>query len=101
MTTGNNIKPFRCEYGFHPPYSSIDHETFHFIIHSFKEYGVVEASVSHYSKDKGYGFNYAIDDSGYVASFIQLQPTWGEAAVVCLQTIVQHLKHMGRINFIQ
>jgi hypothetical protein len=89
-------KPFCCEYGRHG--ASMDAETFDFTIHGMKHHGVNEAVVSHYSDEHGYGFNYTIDDSSYSASFIQLQPTWSEAAIVCLQTIIQHLKHMGRIK---
>lgn len=89
-------KPFRCGWGRHG--ASMDFDTFEYIILGMKDKGLSNAVVSHYNSIYGYGFNYTIDDSTYSAHFIQLQPTWGEAAVVCLQTIVQHLKQIGRIK---
>lgn len=76
----------------------MDADTFACIIHGMEDKGISDVVVTRFSSAHGYGFHYAMDDSVYSSNFIQLQPTWGEAAVVCLQTIILHLKHMGRIR---
>ncbi len=80
--------------------ASMDWTTFQLIAASFKDKGLDGAEVMSYRDYPfpEYGFTYTIDGDGYSASFIQLQPSWSEAAVVCLQTIVQHLEHLERIG---
>lgn len=90
----NNL--FRCEFGRHG--ATMDVDTFNFFVDGLKQYGVSNVVVSHWNDTYGYGFNYDIDDSSYSSSFIQMQPTWSEAAIVCLQTLHQHARHLQAIR---